>query len=278
MPIIGRYFPSQQPQEKVFLLLRRHWFTYVAFLVIAGIMSIPLFILLGFWLVSSESFTPLAINLSILGASAYFLFVIAVLLYGFIDYYLDVYIVTNERIVDITQDGFFKRSISELYLREVQDVSAQVKGFFPTIMHYGEIVIQTAGEKPNFFFRNVPNPYRISKIIVDLHEAAIEHRLSGEDSNISPKIAAKVVEDDEQESDFQIDLPLAKTARERTKKYLAGGELIETPLVSEALDNEAEKKSDNMLKNIDKVPRKQISSSKKSTKAGEMHENEEIDI
>lgn len=295
MPIVGKYFPSQRSQEKVFLLLRRHWFTYIPFLAIALIMAIPLFILLGFWVTTPEVFTPVSINIAILASSVWILFIIALLLYGFIDYYLDVYIVTNERIVDVAQDGFFKRSISELYLREVQDVSAKVSGFFPTLMHYGEITIQTAGERPNFIFKNVPNPYRISKTIVDLHEAAVEGAIDSERSNVSPKIAAKIVEDDEIPSDFKIDLNTASTARKRTKDYIRGEKLIETQLAQEVSENINNQKSDDLIKNISSEPKnKKISNTddetsgqnlnntkkltKKGKSAGEMHENEEVDL
>ena len=303
MPIAGKYFPSQRTEEKVFLLLRRHWFTYISFLIIALIMSAPIFILLFFWLSNPESFSPVAINISILAVSVYSLFIIALLLYGFIDYYLDVYIVTNERIVDVTQDGFFRRSISELYLREVQDVSAQVKGFFPTMIHYGEITIQTAGERPNFIFRNVPSPYRISKIIVDLHEAAVERRPKLRGIDVQPKIAAKIIEKDGGESDFQIDLSTAALARERTKEFISGEELQETPLPEEAGKKIETQKSTKVLTGLNnsvkenrrdnkgKKPSKKLLSkktaktksekSKKSVKtsiSGEMHENEEIDI
>ena len=112
-------------------------------------------------------------NILILGGSVYLLSLLALLLYGFVDYYLDVYIVTDRRIVDIRQNGFFKREISELYLREVQDVNAKVIGFFPTVLHFGEVVIQTAGEIDNFLFNSVPHPYQISKTIMDLHESII---------------------------------------------------------------------------------------------------------
>lgn len=299
MPIVGKYFPSQRSQEKVFLLLRRHWFTYIPFFLIALIMSIPFFILLFFLISSPSSFTPAILNILILASSAYLLFIIGLLLFGFIDYYLDVYIVTNERIVDISQDGFFRRSISQLYLREVQDVSAQVKGFFPTLMHYGEIIIQTAGERPNFVFKNVSNPYKISKIILDLHEAAIEGDASGESSKVSTASAAKVMEGDEGDSGFKIDLETASLARQRTKDFIKGENLIETQLSQEVSENIEKEKSNSLIKSIENIPKKIQSKTKKavntnkkttakkknkdpkdtpSLSSGEMHENQEIDI
>jgi len=61
-------------------------------------------------------------------------------------------------------------------LHQVQDVKARVKGAFPTLMHYGDIHIQTAGEKENFFFKSISHPYWVSKMIVNLHESHVEQR------------------------------------------------------------------------------------------------------
>jgi hypothetical protein len=175
MAISGQYFPGQTPTEKVFLVLRRSFITYVSFLLIAGIMSIPIFILAFLLMRYPDIFANETINKIItLAGSAYLLFILGLLLYGFVDFYLDVYIITDERIVDIKQTGFFRREISELHLREVQDVSARVKGFFPTFFHYGDIFIQTAAEKENFIFYSIQHPYRVSKKIADLHENQIE--------------------------------------------------------------------------------------------------------
>lgn len=175
MTIVGKYFPGQAPAERVFLVLRRSVFTYIAFLGVAFIMLVPLIILYYYYLRFPDSFANVNLVAGlILIISSYLLFILGLLLYGFVDYYLDVYIITDERIVDIKQIGFFKREIAELHLREVQDVSAQVKGVYATMFHFGDVVIQTAGERPNFIFTAIPHPYQVSKKIADLHEAQIE--------------------------------------------------------------------------------------------------------
>ena len=175
MALPGRYFPGQSTSERVFLVLRRSFITYIAFLLIAAIMALPILVLAIAFIRYPDFFSNPQVNAVItLAGSAYLLFIIGLLFYGFIDHYLDVYIITDERIVDIRQTGFFKREISELHLREVQDVSALVKGFIPTVFHFGDIYIQTAGEHENFTFYAVPHPYRVSKKIADLHENQIE--------------------------------------------------------------------------------------------------------
>lgn len=138
------------------------------------------------------------------------------MLFGFVDYYLDVYIVTNERIVDISQNGFFKRDIAELHLHQVQDVSAKEEGFFSTMFHYGDVTIQTAGERENFVFRSVPHPYIISKKIVDLHEAQLEE---------SQREELELGEGDFNETFHPEVLDLA---RKRTKDFFRGREPLDT--------------------------------------------------
>ena len=68
-------------------------------------------------------------------------------LYGFllwIDYWLDVWIVTDERVINIEQKGLFSRSVSELHFYNVQDVTTSVRGVIPTLLNYGDVEVQTA--------------------------------------------------------------------------------------------------------------------------------------
>jgi len=167
-----KLFPAQDESEKVFLLVRKHWFTYVIFWFLGFILALPAIGVIAYWLYN-QNISPLAGNIIVLGESVYCLVALGLFLYGIVDYYLDIYIVTDRRIVDIEQNGFFHRQISELYLREVQDVKAKVDGFFPTTLHYGQVIIQTAGETENFIFDSIPHPYSVSKKIMDLHEASV---------------------------------------------------------------------------------------------------------
>lgn len=174
MPIKGKFFPSQASGERVFLLIRRHWFVFAAMSLLFLVLSIPVVILIIYWLGNPETFDGVLGNFVLVFAGMYALAVAGLMLYAFVNHYLDVYIVTNKRIVDIKQNGFFNREIAELHLHQVQDVEARVEGFLQTMFHFGTIYIQTAGERENFVFQDVPHPYRLAKAIVELHEAQIE--------------------------------------------------------------------------------------------------------
>jgi hypothetical protein len=174
MPIKGKYFPTQESGERVFLLIRRHWMVFSTMFAVIIVLIIPIFVLMFYWWYNSEVFSGPLGNFVIVFGGIYSLAVLCLALFGFVNYYLDVFIVTNERIVDIKQNGFFKREIAELHLHQVQDVEAKVEGVLQTMFHYGNIFIQTAGERENFVFEDVPHPYTLAKKIVELHRAQIE--------------------------------------------------------------------------------------------------------
>ena len=174
MPIIGRYFPTQSKKEKVFLLIRRHWIVFFAIFFFMAVLLVPPIVLIFYWFYSPETFVGEVSNFALIFGSTYTLIVFGLILYGFVNYYLDVYIVTNERLVDIKQNGFFRRDIAELHLRQIQDVEARVEGFLQTLLHYGNIHIQTAGERENFIFEDVPHPYTTARKIIELHQAQVD--------------------------------------------------------------------------------------------------------
>jgi len=88
----------------------------------------------------------------------------------FIEYWLDVFIVTDKRVLDIDQKGLFDRTVSELRLYRVQDVTAQIKGVLHTVLDYGTVFIQTAGEQERFHFEDIPHPNQIAKNILEMSE------------------------------------------------------------------------------------------------------------
>ena len=65
-------------------------------------------------------------------------------LYSYMLWYFSIYIVTNQRIRQISQRGLFKKSVVDLGLDKIQSISYGVSGIRARLMGYGTIVIQTA--------------------------------------------------------------------------------------------------------------------------------------
>lgn len=161
------YFSSQHPDEKIIFIIHRHWFNML-------IQFIPLMALMFIMLVSFVMQPYIFDNFAPAGGQTIFFFLqtfflIFIWIFGFViwfDYYLDIWIITTERIVNVEQKGLFSRQVSELKFRHIQDISTNIQGFFPTILNYGDITVQTAAEQSHFIFRSVGNPYKIKSDIM----------------------------------------------------------------------------------------------------------------
>lgn len=156
------------PSEVTLLKLRRHpivFFQDIA--VLLFLLALPPFVVFfanttGTTL-PNDGFTPVLV---ILSASVYYLYITLFLFYNFFIFFLDRWIVTNQHIIDIEQKTVFNRVVSKLELERVQDVTAETKGFMQTLFNYGDVYIQTAGERERFVFKDVPSPQFVADIIV----------------------------------------------------------------------------------------------------------------
>lgn len=166
--------PNKRRHEEVIFHLRRHPFIFfkifLLFLLLALIPAIiyPLLAASVPILLEHEVASVLLILLTLV----YYLIMIVFAFTAWTETYLDVWTVTNQRIINREQNGLFNRVVSELDLYRIQDVTAEQKGFFATLLHYGDVYIQSAGAKGRFVFEQVANPYRIAKMIQKLDERA----------------------------------------------------------------------------------------------------------
>ena len=82
------------------------------------------------------------------------------------NWYRDLYVLTNERIIDIDQKSFFHRVVSETTLDKVQDVTYEVKGVFATLFDFGTVFVQTGGAKGTIAWEDVMKPGSVQKKIM----------------------------------------------------------------------------------------------------------------
>ncbi|TSA46415.1 PH domain-containing protein [bacterium] len=164
-------FPGQQAGEKIYLVTRAHgmvlFVRYLMWLVFVGLLiGFDNYIIPSFPLLSQDPF-PSIINM---GRTIYLMGLVAGAFALWVLYYLNFQIVTNERVVDMTQKNLLNHTTSELNLNRIQDVTAEVKGFLGTFFDYGNVYVQTAGEVERFEFEKVPHPHAVAKLVLDLYE------------------------------------------------------------------------------------------------------------
>ncbi|MDD2516242.1 MAG: hypothetical protein PHF46_03280 [Candidatus Gracilibacteria bacterium] len=155
--------------EEVKLVLRRHWIAlfYILLYVIFFLVSILSLVVL-------KSVVTTFLNYSI--------FWVLIILYSmtsilfiytkFINYELDIFIVTNMRIIGIEQLSFLNRTVSECSLSKIQEVDSQTRGLLSNIFNFGFIRIGTASENSDFHLNYMPDPIenvrKIQNILQDV--------------------------------------------------------------------------------------------------------------
>lgn len=152
--------------EKILKIVHKHWFALIPqALLITALLLFPLVI--PFTL----QISPLPFNEDVMAAfirfagALYFLIVSIITLTIWIDYYLDMWIITNSRIIDIEQHGLFNREISEIPMGHIQDVTTETTGVVQTLLRFGTIRIQTAGER-EFVIHTIPHLEEVKEIIL----------------------------------------------------------------------------------------------------------------
>lgn len=82
-------------------------------------------------------------------------------------------VITDKNITQVLQGGLFNRKVSQLTMANVEDVTAIQKGFYATLLDFGELRVETAGEQENFVFTYCPRPGYYAKIILEAREKFI---------------------------------------------------------------------------------------------------------
>ncbi len=160
------HFEGEETSEEVILLIRRHpFFILLRLFFFFILVLIPIAIGLAF---PSFIYSHKILNLFLFVSSIWYLFIWSAIFYALTMYTLDVWIVTDRRIIDSTQHGFFNRTISELHITRIQDISVQTSGVIQTFLKFGDLQVQTAGTEEKFKFFQIPHPEKIKDEIMRL--------------------------------------------------------------------------------------------------------------
>ncbi len=169
---------SIKKDEKLISVYRRHKF--IIFLELAPLVIFSVLIMFAAWfliyfVLSDALFVPIVL---------FFMFVflhifwIAAFIY-LADYYLDIWILTDKRVITIEQKSLFSRVLSEFELSKIQEISVDIHGVLPTIIDYGDVTVRTASENQNFIFKQVGNPNKVKDDIMLQAEKYTKKRFYG---------------------------------------------------------------------------------------------------
>ncbi len=110
-------------------------------------------------------------------------------------------IITDRNITQILQYGLFSRKVSQLNIVNVEDVTAVQHGLIPTLLNYGVLKIETAGEQSNFHFAFCPNSGYVAKLILEAREKMLGQQDSESGAGHATQRARRSKVDDTDDDD-----------------------------------------------------------------------------
>lgn len=167
-------FIERAEEEEILAVFRPHWVTNIRWILITILMLFaPFFVRL----VPLLDFFPA--NYQMIFTIFWYIITFAFAFESFLSWYFDVYIITDERVVDIDFNNLINKKYSETKISMIQDLTYVVTGVVQTMFNYGVVRIQTAGQVPEIAFESVPNPEKIIKLLQILRQEEEQETLEG---------------------------------------------------------------------------------------------------
>jgi uncharacterized membrane protein YdbT with pleckstrin-like domain len=160
-------------EERIEAVIRKHWLVLLGDSIGLVIIYIVPFVIYWFifdstitanFLIDKIYYNPTP-SILVFIVSAWTLLAWTKLFAIWTDYYLDIWFITNRRIIDIEQKGFFNRDVSTFRMERIQDVTVEIKGIVATLLNFGDIHVQTAGESQKFIIKGIGRPKHVKDII-----------------------------------------------------------------------------------------------------------------
>ena len=147
-----KYFSEQFDDENVLMVFNKHPLVMRKEIIIASII-----LLLG----TVPGLIRPTYGVFFTGLGVGFALAAITMFYGWIKWHFSVYIVTDQRLIQMNHQGLWKHSVVDIGLDKIQAISYEVSGLTQAVLGSGTIVIQTyIGE---LVIHNVYHPKKVQK-------------------------------------------------------------------------------------------------------------------
>ncbi len=157
-------FEGRKEHEEVKVFTRRHWWV-----LLAPTLGFIFFSIIPIFIVMLGAKWILEFKLAEIFGLAWVIYIMLLwfgLFYKLTMHSLDVWIVTDQRVIDSMQLALFRRKVSELHLESIQDISVRTNGIIQSYFNFGNVEVQTGAPEQRFLFREVPRPLEIKDTIM----------------------------------------------------------------------------------------------------------------
>ena len=160
-----KYFEDQFDDEEVLFVFRKHPIVMRKGLIISSLAILvgPLYTLA---LTYMRPLNPPSITFFFLSMAASFVLAAIVYMPWWISWYFSVYIITDQRFIQITQRGLFNHSVVDMALSQIQMVNYEIAGLNETLLGFGTIMMQTM--VGDLLIHEVHHPAKIQKKLLQI--------------------------------------------------------------------------------------------------------------
>lgn len=160
-------FQTQEQDERIILFLRRHFITNLPWLLTTAVLILLPIFFAGFLSQLTESLLLPERFLFIL-LVFYYLIVFAYAFINFITWFYAISLITEKEIVDVDFSDIIYHNVATTKLNLIEDVDYTQTGILQSFFDFGDVYVQTAGNKPNFDFLGIPKPKAVASIVHNL--------------------------------------------------------------------------------------------------------------
>lgn len=122
-----------------------------------------------------------SLNASWLNVAYYWALVCVLLLViywvrSWVGWHYSIYVLTNQRLMIVKQNGFFTREVVDLTLHNIQNVSYKIKGVLGAMFGFGNVNIDTLSGSGALKLKFVSKPARLARMIMNEVDKATENK------------------------------------------------------------------------------------------------------
>lgn len=163
-------FIEQEPDERIELIVRKHWITLLpgGLLVIIGLL-IPV-IIVGLLQLLHLNLQDIKESQVIIGIWLWYLLALCFGFETFLFWYYNTYIISSKHIVFITFRGIYTRDIIEHHYDDIQSVSSHVEGLTASFINIGSVTVEMLGQGGQLELDQIPFPEQVAERIEDVKD------------------------------------------------------------------------------------------------------------
>ncbi len=160
-----KYFADQMENEEVLLVFRKHPVVMRKGLIFSSLaLLLPVLYTGGITYVKKDN--PPSVTFFFGSLILGFVLAVLVMMPSWIAWYYSVFIVTNQRLIQITQKGFFHKSVVDVGINQIQMVNYEIAGLQETLLGFGTIMMQTY--LGDLVIHDVHHPAKIQKQLLGI--------------------------------------------------------------------------------------------------------------